>query len=1202
VHELEPGDEIGGLRVVRELGRGGFGRVYLALDPLIARQVAIKVIPDNGAQPGSDEYDQILVEARAIGGLNHDNIVVLYRVLPPEQCGAWLLEMEYVAGGTLGELLEREGRLDPARAESILDQLADALDYAHRQGIVHGDVKPRNVMLTPEGRVKLTDFGLARLVGDASTSLDLGGLFQGTAHYAAPELAMGAMATAASDLWGLGVVLYQMISGHLPFPSSDLAQLFHEIQNVPPPPLPAGIPDHLVRAVDTLLSKSQGQRKLLPSERRAPAAQRREAAPEEVLARPDIVGRETERAALTAWLLGEAEQQSRPLCVLSGEAGAGKTTLGRWVAAEAQRGGRSVLTVHANSLEGLLRPLLRTMRDRIAATPAGSESHRLRSVSDTLRSMLDQRPSAPWSKPQDAHWAIEQALRELGAARPLLVWLEDAHHLSREDIAMVLHLARHVDGAVARTLVTLRTHVPGDEAPAGPLRLLHELETAPVSTPLPLGPMAAEDQHELLRITLDATAVERRLSQSLSAIAGGNPLYLIELARHLDRSGGIRRQNRRVSLKGRRAVSALPARLRDLMALRLLPLSDEDRELLDTAAVVGPEFEAEDVAAVLERRLIDVLRAFQRLYRDRDLVTALDQGYRFSHALLRETIYADLAPTLRAELHRLLAEYYEKHVPGPRSPAARLAMHWEGAGRPERAWPYLIRAAVAAAQQQETWRATDFAERANLRPENISEEQALTHGEALLVIAGAYSDAGMPERALGPLDRLVEVAESHGKDALALRARVRRAGIRHRVHGLAEDELASLREEVKALPVGIDRGRAEYTLGLAAKYAGRLDEAYEHAERSRDCFFEAGLVAPGASAINMLASIHQRRGELGPAARLYEEAAQLSEKVGHRLNATISRINHAQVAFENGEIESLVPRLRALIREIDVAGAPILSAQARTILAEVHSARGESTPARRALEEALSSIDQKAYPMAAAVVLVAAANMRIGTGDLAGAVRILERARERAERGGNRRSLLRCDLKRAHVAALAGSFDDAREFLARVDRELVREPDALFEEERVEQAAVFVLLGLPPDGTRGAPSAPSGRAELAAAAAALLAEGEDRLPRLRDAARALRSRRRGRERFAREGWAHLLDWAAAREEGRDDDARTAAEALLAAGEMLDDVWMTARARRCLGRPFTEDELAGRATLPDGAQAAIVFRLWCRADAPAHGSE
>ena len=219
--------------VQRAIGRGGMGTVWLCRDTVLGRDVAVKQI---GALPGesANETRRAMREARSAAALNHPNAVAVYDVVDHDNA-PWLV-MEYVEGETLADVIAREGALDPRRVADIGAQLASALTRAHERGIVHRDIKPGNVLIDRAGRPKISDFGIARGLGD--DALTQTGFVTGTPGYLSPELARGEDPDAASDMWALGATLYAAVEGRPPFaPRPNPIALLQVIASGQPEPM-----------------------------------------------------------------------------------------------------------------------------------------------------------------------------------------------------------------------------------------------------------------------------------------------------------------------------------------------------------------------------------------------------------------------------------------------------------------------------------------------------------------------------------------------------------------------------------------------------------------------------------------------------------------------------------------------------------------------------------------------------------------------------------------------------------------------------------------------------------------------------------------------------------------------------------------------------------------------------------------------------
>ena len=250
--------KIGRYRSIRRVGEGGMAEVYLAHDEVLSRDVALKVLRRG---PVDEELvERFRREARSAASLSHSNIVPIYDWGEAED-GSYYLVMEYVPGGTVKGLIDREGPLPPERAVSIVIQTARALETAHKRGLVHRDIKPQNMLLDAAGDVKVTDFGIARIA--TTPSMTEPGSIVGTAFYISPEQASGDPVGPESDLYSLGVVLYEMLTGQVPYDAEEpVAILMQHLEGDlrPPKELNPEVPEKLDDITVRLLARDRENR------------------------------------------------------------------------------------------------------------------------------------------------------------------------------------------------------------------------------------------------------------------------------------------------------------------------------------------------------------------------------------------------------------------------------------------------------------------------------------------------------------------------------------------------------------------------------------------------------------------------------------------------------------------------------------------------------------------------------------------------------------------------------------------------------------------------------------------------------------------------------------------------------------------------------------------------------------------------------
>jgi eukaryotic-like serine/threonine-protein kinase len=255
---VEPDTIIDGrYKVISRVGSGGMADVYLAEDQLLGRQVAVKLLHHHFAED-QEFVERFRREASSAAGLSHQNIVGIFD--RGEWEGTYYIAMEYVAGRSLKTIVREEGALDPGRAIDLVVQILRGARFAHRRGVVHRDLKPHNVILDEEGRARVTDFGIARA---GASDMTLTGSIMGTAQYLSPEQAQGYMVSGASDLYSIGVILYELLTGVVPFDGETaVAIAFKQVsaQARPPSEVNPSVPPALDAVVLRALAKDPAQR------------------------------------------------------------------------------------------------------------------------------------------------------------------------------------------------------------------------------------------------------------------------------------------------------------------------------------------------------------------------------------------------------------------------------------------------------------------------------------------------------------------------------------------------------------------------------------------------------------------------------------------------------------------------------------------------------------------------------------------------------------------------------------------------------------------------------------------------------------------------------------------------------------------------------------------------------------------------------
>jgi len=724
---LMPGAQLGRYRIDTLIGAGGMAAVYRAYDTLLKRPLAIKVLARWQEAQSAD--DLLLREAQTASALNHSNICTVYEV--GAERGLAFIAMEYVDGPALAATIAG----GPLSVEDTLRygiEVANALAHAHDRGVVHRDLKAANVILSSSGHLKIVDFGIARRldpeVSDAATlaSVTATGTTIGTPYAMAPEQVRGAHADDRTDVWALGVLLYEMLSGSRPFPGATVGEMFASILRDPPAPFGGTrVPERLRRVIDTCLAKDAARRYQRADDvRRAleeiaagshgASGSAPESAAAAPLPRPPLidkparevvfVGRERETRELAeAW--ARARGRQRQLVLLSGEPGIGKTRLSLEFARRCADEPAHVLAGRCDE-EALIpyQPFVealswyaRTCPEpdlRAALAEAGGGGELGPVVPDFLTRIPDLPPPTPMNAQGQRYRLFETVSALLAAtskAFPVLLLIDDLHWADKPTLSLLRHIVRGSDPAALCVIGTYRESELVAGHPLG--ELLADLRREQAVTRVSLGGLERQ-QVGMLVETVASSVVSSALAKQLTDSTGGNPFFVGEMLRHLQETGALTQPTVERSGAIRMEVG-LPEGVREVILRRVSRLSEGCNRGLTLASVLGREFD------------LEVLQAFDDLTEDQ-LLDGIDEArraqlvdeapgrpgrYSFHHALIRDTLYDGLAAPRRLRLHRRAGEALERLTEGSEPPLADLAHHFVHARVADKAADYATRAA-----------------------------------------------------------------------------------------------------------------------------------------------------------------------------------------------------------------------------------------------------------------------------------------------------------------------------------------------------------------------------------------------------------------------------------------------------------------------------------------------------------------------------
>jgi len=685
-----------------ELGQGGMGTIFRAQDELLDRPVAVKVL--NRAGLGTAGRSRLLAEARSAARLNHPNIVNVYDA--GEADGLSFIVMELVEGETLATM----GRLALPEIVAIVRQICAALAHAHQHGVIHRDLKPENVLVTADGTAKLTDFGLAR---SAATRLTADGAIVGTVFYLAPEILLGREIDARADLYALGVMLYELTTGRLPFAGDDPVTVISQhlyAAPVQPRAQRPDIPPTLEAVTLSLLAKDPDDRPASAAEvgRRLEhwdaAAEADEAALPllDRMVRGRMVGRERELAEVGG-LWRRALAGAGQALLVSGEPGIGKTRLVRELSALAEVSGAVVLRGECYAEGGSPNaPIAQIVEAAYTAGLLGAASGialpepllaDLLSLAPELAEGSAARPPLPDARAQQQRQfeAIAGFLHRLTATRPALVVLEDAHWADSSTLSALRHIARRAQNARLLIVVTYR-ETELDQACCLP-DFLHDLQRERLATRVKLNRLSRDQVRSLLAVMfgLAEPEINAELLDGLYRETEGNPFFLEEVCKALVEDGQIYFDDGAWQRAKAQALQ-IPQSVRITIQVRLGKLPEPAQEVLRLAAVLGRDFDFDTLqtaAGVAEPALIEALESATRAQIVNELRNGHGLQFTFAHALIPSTLRESMSgPRLRL-LHRRVVAAIEQHRPND---LEALAYHTSQAGDDTRALAYLRRA------------------------------------------------------------------------------------------------------------------------------------------------------------------------------------------------------------------------------------------------------------------------------------------------------------------------------------------------------------------------------------------------------------------------------------------------------------------------------------------------------------------------------
>jgi tetratricopeptide (TPR) repeat protein len=790
----------GRYQVKKFLGEGGKKKVYLVHDTLLDRDVAFALIKTEKLDDATRA--RVNREARAMGRLgDHPNIVAIYDM--GEHEGQPYIVIPVMPGGDVEGLIEQapEHRLAIEQALGIAKAVCRGLEFAHSKGVIHRDIKPGNIWLGADGTAKIGDFGLALAV-DLSR-LTQAGMMVGTVTYMPPEQAMGGKVTAKVDLYSLGAMLYEMVTGRPPFVGDDSIAIIGQHINTPPVSPTwhrADLPPALETLILQLLEKDPDKRPesaavVLQALEAIEAGKAgkiqepgREAPAENPLYRRVFVGRESELKQLQSAFDGAISGQGA-LMMVTGEPGIGKTSLCEQLSTYVTlRGGRTLVghCYEAGSLSLPYLAFVEALRSYVLSRDPkdlkeelGSGAADVARIISEIRERLKIRLRTQ-KDPEEERYRLLQGVSEFltnaAAVQPMLVVLEDLHDADKGTLEMLAHVSRNLAGA---RLLIVGTYRDVEVDRSHPLSAaLAELRRVSTYGRVLLRGLNADEVRRMME-TICGHAVPWSLAEAVHRQTEGNPLFVQEVIRYLVEEGLLaRKEGQWRPTKDTPLEMSIPEGLRDVIGKRLSLLSPECNQLLSVASVIGREFALDTLKAVAGINEDVFVNALKEAVRLSVLEERSQRGllrYRFTHAFFRQTLYEEMIAPQRLKLHRQVAntleDLYARHL---KEHAVELAEHFSHSTDPTglaKAVSYAEMAAKRATDVYAYGEAVRLLEQALKVQEVLDPEDKTKRCDLLLALGDALILAGEHQRVVsaeGP--QAFSLAEAIGDSKRASRA------------------------------------------------------------------------------------------------------------------------------------------------------------------------------------------------------------------------------------------------------------------------------------------------------------------------------------------------------------------------------------------------------------------------------------------------
>jgi len=846
-------------QVIRKLGEGGKKKVYLVHDTRLDRDVAFALIKTENLD--EDGRKRITREAQAIGKLgDNPNIVSIFEM--GELDGQPYIVQPYMPSD-IEKLIEKapDHKLPLDQVINLAKDVCRGLEFAHSKGIIHRDIKPGNVLVSDEGKARITDFGLVMVTNVSRLTQE--GLMVGTPNYMSPEQAYSGEVTTKSDLYSLGAMIYEMVTGRPPFLGDDyVAVVTQHINASPVSPTwhRADLPTTFESLIMLLLEKDPEKRpnsardvlQTLESIEKGDIQETtvdQQIPTESPIYRRIFIGRENELKQLQNAFNGSMSGQGA-LTMVVGEPGIGKTALCEQLSTYVTLRGGKTLWGHCYQEGSLSFPYLafiEAMRSYVLdrepddlKKELGSGATDVARIVSEIREKLHVEPRQSQNPEEDRYrlmQAVTSFLTNAASVKPMLVILEDLHDADKGTLELLSYVSRNLSNSRLLLVGTYRDVEVDRNHPLS--AALAELRRASLFGRVLLRGLNIDEVRRMLE-SLTRDNIPIGLAEAVHRQTEGNPLFVQEVIRYLTEEGYImQREGGLRSAKSTSLEMSIPEGLRDVIGKRLSLISSDCNSLLSIASVIGREFRLEllkKVSGLTEKELFNTIEeALKSAIVEEHTEIGAVVNYRFAHTFFRQTLYEEIIAPKRSILHQKVAEVLEEvYADHLELHAAELAEHFSHS--PDfkdlsKSVSYGEMAAKRAMAVYAFSEAVRSLEQAFKIQEIIEPEDKVKQCDLLLELSGVLIYAGeasrVPQIEAQQAFMLAEAINDSVRASRACLLALESLGFRGAIHAYASPEYAKWAERIgnHAKSDTVERVRADMYLGCAKYATGNLTEA-----------------------------------------------------------------------------------------------------------------------------------------------------------------------------------------------------------------------------------------------------------------------------------------------------------------------------------------------------------------------------------------